>query len=1198
MGVRRLDDVLRRVRQQLSVPRDFDCSDRQLLDRFVHLHDQSAFTCLVRRHGSLVFGVARRILRDNEEAQDVFQATFLILARKSRSVAWSKSAAGWLHRVAYRLALRTLQQIIRRKEMERQAGFAVRTAEPEYGFSEHRAALDEELHRLADRYRAPLALCYLEGKTRDQAANELGWSLRTLERRLQQGLKLLRLRLSKRGVDFAVAMIAAGISQQEATAMAKPSVIEATVRSAKSYQTGAADPGALSPETEALAESGLRAMSASTHKSVAVLLLSAVMASVLGVWLGQVPAASQTVRSELVSEEPINSVPIEAWPEGATVKGRVLDHRGKPVPDAEVLLLGAEQVFVEADRRTWFVADHPNENPKVPSAKTNGNGEFSLKRTKGTGNRLLVIAADPLMWVVRRSSLKDGDNVTINLPQSGAITFHCNLPRKADRQPVQIESRTLADVWSNDVLRLDFSSTRMKNPGDTVIDHLPPGQYAVERYIETETAENTVQMTGADRQLVKVSRGERGLIRFERSTGQPVAGQVRGLENVALRYALVTINYLAPEEQVDANGRRARSFTAFDVIPIQSDGRFRTDPMPPGKYELFLFAVKSSTLKQSNQQSDFDGHLTFTVPDSGAMPDVQLRAKPSQHRPLPNDDLRVKVIDEDGKPLAAFEAMLYTAGRGYTHWLDGIDGLANLASKNEFPGVEMFYVALRAKDYAPIIARFDKDGRRRLAQGTASLTLRRGKKVELRFRLPQGMTWPKGLVPEVYFEEVKETARSLRQPANRDRGLTSDLNICKLTDSGNGRFNLDLAADTRPFFVAIHSPGFLRYFEAGPFTPADVKDGVLSVNVPRPATLDVHFDVATKDEAGLPFKSVSLDVMRQLEGNEYLDVANTTAGSVQHSLKLNDLSPGNYQVSGVTHADASGKSVRVQGLDRSSYFDRQNITLREGSSEKATFQYEPFSPDCYRGKRTAVLRFLISEHAVLSDRTVTVSYQASHYGRLPVFKGTLPRSGEITLKELTDQIPSFIPRNMAYTVQVGDRQLGSFCFKDAEGIETFEFRLPQQAGDRAPDIDLISVATGKPIRLSSLRGKVICLEFWATWCGPCQPAMEKLDGMSDELKAAWKERLAIVPLSIDTKTERVKSHTVQRGWTHLDYYWTGIGEDVGFDAPAARAFVVQSVPETILIGRDGNIVWRGHPLTVSVDGDLDLRKRIEAELKK
>src|SRR5262249_37460559 len=154
-------------------------------------HDETAFAALVRRHGPMVLGVCGRVLHSHHAAEDVFQATFLVLARKARSIRKHDSVASWLHGVAQRLALRAKADTMRRQINEPGAGArsraGARSADrapgppTEASWREFCAFLDEELGRLAACYRAPLVLCYLESRTRDEAARQLGWSLRTLE---------------------------------------------------------------------------------------------------------------------------------------------------------------------------------------------------------------------------------------------------------------------------------------------------------------------------------------------------------------------------------------------------------------------------------------------------------------------------------------------------------------------------------------------------------------------------------------------------------------------------------------------------------------------------------------------------------------------------------------------------------------------------------------------------------------------------------------------------------------------------------------------------------------------------------------------------------------------------------------------------------------------------------------------------------
>jgi RNA polymerase sigma factor (sigma-70 family) len=183
--------------------------DDRLLTDYIDRHDEPAFAALVGRHGPMVLNLGRRILRDAQAAEDVFQQTFLVLARRAAAIRRRGALASWLHGVAYRLAVRAKRQRASRAgtagDLAAQPSAAAGPSEV-LAWQEMLAILDEELRRLSERYRAPLVYCYLEGRTQDEAARLLGWSPGTLRRRLEQGRKLLQARLSRRGVALSAAL--------------------------------------------------------------------------------------------------------------------------------------------------------------------------------------------------------------------------------------------------------------------------------------------------------------------------------------------------------------------------------------------------------------------------------------------------------------------------------------------------------------------------------------------------------------------------------------------------------------------------------------------------------------------------------------------------------------------------------------------------------------------------------------------------------------------------------------------------------------------------------------------------------------------------------------------------------------------------------------------------------------------------------
>jgi RNA polymerase sigma factor (sigma-70 family) len=193
--------------------------DAVLLNRFVEANDRDAFEMLVARHGPMVLGAARRLVDEPHDAEDVFQAVFLSLARLAKSIRHGRTLPAWLHRATGRIAAKVRAK---RPDRSRAVPEGVEQRDPGAGlhWQEIRQALDEELGRLPEQLRTPLLLCYLSGLSRDEAATQLGWSLGTLKRRLEEGRKMLRSRLERRGIA------SAGL----ALAVLTPQALQATVR--------------------------------------------------------------------------------------------------------------------------------------------------------------------------------------------------------------------------------------------------------------------------------------------------------------------------------------------------------------------------------------------------------------------------------------------------------------------------------------------------------------------------------------------------------------------------------------------------------------------------------------------------------------------------------------------------------------------------------------------------------------------------------------------------------------------------------------------------------------------------------------------------------------------------------------------------------------------------------------------------------
>jgi RNA polymerase sigma factor (sigma-70 family) len=272
----RLSTVVRQLRDVLARQDTARLTEADLWERYVRERDETAFEILVRWHGPMVLGVCRRVLRNEQDAEDAFQATFLVLVRRAASLQSPATIANWLHGVAYRTALEVRSAAARRRA--REAAVLPRTVMPEDPWAELWPVLDQELGRLAEPFRAAVVLCDLEGKSRKEVARQLGWAEGTVASRLARGRSLLARRLARRGFPGALLALASADGAAKACAPAER-VVSTVTAACSSAAEGAAAKAVLSAEVIALTEGVLKGMVLTKVKiAVAVILVLGVTA--------------------------------------------------------------------------------------------------------------------------------------------------------------------------------------------------------------------------------------------------------------------------------------------------------------------------------------------------------------------------------------------------------------------------------------------------------------------------------------------------------------------------------------------------------------------------------------------------------------------------------------------------------------------------------------------------------------------------------------------------------------------------------------------------------------------------------------------------------------------------------------------------------------------------------------------------------
>jgi RNA polymerase sigma factor (sigma-70 family) len=275
-----LSPVTRFLRRVLAPHAHSTCEDGQLLRLFAEARDEEAFAALVRRHGPMVLGVCRRVLRHTQDAEGAFQAAFLVLARKAGAIKRPALLGNWLYGVAYRTSLKVRTETARRRSRVTTAiDSPMEPAAPDSTPDDLGPLLDEEIRRLPEKYRRPFLLCYLEGRTNEEAARLLGCPKGTVLSRLAWARQRLRSRLTRRGVTPSSGLFTVLLAQ---TAPVPAVLVHSTVHGASLFVGGQAiTAGALSLKIVPLAEGVLQAMFASKLKTAAAVIVGATLTAVL-----------------------------------------------------------------------------------------------------------------------------------------------------------------------------------------------------------------------------------------------------------------------------------------------------------------------------------------------------------------------------------------------------------------------------------------------------------------------------------------------------------------------------------------------------------------------------------------------------------------------------------------------------------------------------------------------------------------------------------------------------------------------------------------------------------------------------------------------------------------------------------------------------------------------------------------------------
>jgi RNA polymerase sigma factor (sigma-70 family) len=566
-------------------------TDGQLLECFVARRDEAAFAALVRRHGPMVLGVCRRVLHHAQDAEDAFQAAFLVLARKAASIRQRELLGNWLYGVAYRTALDARSAAVRRQGRERQVSAMPEPVADDGAdvWRDLRPLLDQELNRLPDKYRVPVVLCDLEGRTRRHVARQLGIPEGTLSGRLTTARRILARRLARHGLALSTAVLTEALGRGAAAGV-PAELIASTVRIA----TRVAGAAVVSARVAALAEGAVRAMLVTKLKTATALLLLVGLVVGAGL-LAHPPSTAEPPAGKTAEKPPAALREVQDRVSVGPPRVLKLDDRGRRVvwsPDGKTLVVvtkvekaifgfqynrkgsAIELWDVERGERRQFLARDPDGGLAFQQVVFSADG----KRIAATVSEevrkpdVCLIRLVVKVWDARTAALKhtlgeddsnlvclalspDGKRVAAGDPRNKTVTLWNAETGKLERTLATGETQPWSVAFAPDGKTLVVGGQPKDHPGEATLWDVETGK--AKQTLKANGWVNSVVFS-PDGKVVAVGGGGDAVALWDVENGKPLhslKGHAGGTHGVAI----------SPDGRTVAAGGRDGKILLWDV---------------------------------------------------------------------------------------------------------------------------------------------------------------------------------------------------------------------------------------------------------------------------------------------------------------------------------------------------------------------------------------------------------------------------------------------------------------------------------------------------------------------------------------------------------------------------------------------------------------------------------------------------------